>query len=129
MLFQDLQYLSFERIPQGALCCQRTTLPCAHWSKKLLAEPLFISCAPHAIYKQINFLRMKPTTKQLKIAATLWKRRFNYPRAKRKKAKHIKGLLLPALPSECMKRENEIANYPLLWMRGEKRRAVILYTF
>jgi hypothetical protein len=64
---------------------------------------------------------MKPTTKQMKIAASLWKRRFNYPRAKRKKAKHIKGLLLPAPPSECMKRENEIANYPLLWMRDEKQ--------
>jgi hypothetical protein len=76
---------------------------------------------------------MKPTTKQMKIAASLWKRRFNYPRAKRKKAKHIKGLLLQAPPSECMKREKMrsqiILSFGCAMKSRARQRALILYTF
>lgn len=105
---------------RGLVLPTHDCLRCAYWRKKLLAKPRFISCA---IYKQINFLQMEPTTKQLKIAAAfLWKRRFNYPRALKEKKKRStsKGCWLPVLRANAWRGKMR-SQIILLWMRDEKR--------
>lgn len=91
---------------------------CAYWSKKLLAESLFISCAPLAIYKQINFLPMKPTTKQLKLPPlSLYERDALIIRVLREKTRSTsKGCCWVNAWREKMR-----SQIILLWMRDEKR--------